>query len=92
MFRNHSLPGAIVAAAVLALSVGSARADMCFGAKRPVPVRPQDDPAARPDAGASRDGGVSWNGTGKGRLGAGLLFAAAISTGWLCFRRKGEDC
>ncbi|MGC4119262.1 MAG: hypothetical protein QM765_32790 [Myxococcales bacterium] len=78
-----SLPA--LAAAFLLLGAAEARADMCFGGPRPPPIY-------APDAGApANDGGLSWNSPATKQLGTGLLAAAVLSTGWVCFRRKGKD-
>ncbi|MGC4119261.1 MAG: hypothetical protein QM765_32785 [Myxococcales bacterium] len=77
---------ALGAAGALLVGGGEARADLCFGRRQP--PRPQTTPAAT-DGGP--DGGLSW-GLPLGRqLGTGLLAAAALSTGWVCFRRKGPN-
>ena len=74
-----------LAAAFLVVAGSDARADMCFGGPRP--------PVTQPDAGQppSADGGYSWTSPFAKQLGTGFLAAAALSTGWLCFRRKGKD-
>jgi hypothetical protein len=69
----------VVGAALL--FIGSpARADMCLngpGGNEPADAKPADS-------------AVSLR-TGKlpRQLGAGFLFAAGVSSGWLCFRRTG---
>ena len=82
MRRVVSLLFPTIAAAVLVLSAGSALADTCFGGHHPT----------APDTGTTApatDGGTAWNGKLPRQVGAGLLLAAAVSSGWLCFRRKG---
>jgi len=70
-----------LAAAVLMLGAASARADMCGGTHYTAPVDSGTPPAT--------DGGMAWKSKLPRQVGAGFLFAAAVSTGWLCFRRKG---
>jgi len=69
----------VLAAALLFIG-GAARADMCFASHTPAP--PTDSGPA--DAAVSVKGGKLPR-----QLGAGFLFAACVSSGWLCFRRKG---
>ena len=72
----------IVAAAALVLGVRQARADMCLGGG--------SDPPDNSDGAPSNDGGDARNRSKLPRqLGAGFLLAACVSSGWLCFRRKG---
>jgi hypothetical protein len=69
-------------AALLLVTAGRASADACFGGphRRPMPA----------DGGPTTDGGTSFNlGKGPRKLGAGFLFVASVTSGWLCFRRKG---
>jgi hypothetical protein len=82
MRRVFSFLFPAIAAAALVLSAGSARADTCFGGHHPT----TPDTGTTPPA---TDGGVAWKGKLPRQVGAGLLLAAAVSTGWLCFRRKG---
>lgn len=79
-----------LASALLLLAPGDARADVCFGGPHPDPVLP-DSGTVAPDAGTAADGGSALDLGGlRKQLGGGFLAAAVMSTGWLCFRRKGD--
>lgn len=87
LLARLALPAA--ASALLLLGAFDARADMCAGGG--TRVFPDTGVAPAPDAGQSAaDGGLSWHTPFTRQLGTGLLAAAALSTGWVCFRRKGD--
>ena len=64
--------------AAAALVGTQARADMCGGGGQPRPLPPD----------AGKDSGALNLRKFPRQLGAGFLFAACLSSGWLCFRRK----
>lgn len=76
-----------IGAAFLLLASGQAQADACFGGGHHF-TPPAVDAGPSPDAGTTDAGMARNEGALPRRLGAGVLFLASLSTGWLFLRRN----
>ena len=90
MIQPRTLVFAMLAAAVLVLDAGSARADMCFGGPHPPEVGSGGGAGSDAGADAATDGHAR-NDTAPRRTGSAFLIVAVISGVFLYGRRKAAD-